>query len=166
MLHISKNYIAVWLSTVLILFYFLAFYLFGFASTKFVADLSALVLLTFISTSTAEAAWKSITNGLQTSVEKFIFSYWLVWTLLLFYRAWAITLSVLNRPENLINSPISGLFALGFAIAAGHGIAAPLTGTDKLQRREIITIAIASVISGTILGIAIGVFIISGWINQ
>lgn len=161
-----SNYLAVWLSTALIGLYFLAFNVFGFTPTKFVADLSALVLLTFISTSTIEAAFKGLTRGLRSSVDKFIFSYWLIWTLVLVQRIWIITTGVLNRPDNLIQGPIPGLIALGFAIAASHGIAAPLTGTDKLQRREIITIAVASVISGTILGIAIGVFIIAGWVNQ
>lgn len=162
----NNNYIAVWLSTVLIILYFIAFYIFGYAPTKFITDLAALTFLTFISTSTVEPAFKALSNGLRTGVEKFIFSYWFIWTLVLLHRVFAITVGILGRPDNLMNGPIPGLLALGFAIAAAHGIAAPLNGTDKLQRREIITIAIASVISGTILGMAIGVFVIAGWVNQ
>ena len=162
----NNNYIAVWLSTVLIILYFIAFYIYGYAPTKFITDLAALTFLTFISALTAEAAFSALGNGLRTSVEKFIFSYWFIWTLVLIHRIFAITVGILNSPSNLINGPIPGLLGLSFAIAAAHGIAAPLTGTDKLQRREIITIVIASVISGTILGMAIGVFVIAGWVNQ
>ena len=60
---------------------------------------------------------------------------------------------------------MSGLIAVGFALAAGFGAAAPFSGDVPVSKREIIIFTIAAGFSGIMAGIAIGVFVIAGWVN-
>ena len=60
---------------------------------------------------------------------------------------------------------MSGLIAVGFALAAGFGTAAPFSGDVPVSKREIIIFTIAAGFSGIMAGIAIGVFVIAGWVN-
>lgn len=62
-------------------------------------------------------------------------------------------------------STASASLACRSAIAAGYGASAPLTGEVPLHRKEIIIFTIAAGFSGVIAGIAIGVYLVAGWVD-
>lgn len=162
------SFAAVWLSGVLILAYFVLYYQTDYITSKFVADWLALIGLSFMSASTAPVAYRAFCNGIRTDRDKFIFSYWAIWTLVLCQRIWIIILALLKANDAAIhqtwqNSPVSGLIAIGFGLAAVFGGAAPFSGELPIPRRELIIFTIAAGFSGIIAGIAIGVFIVAGW---
>lgn len=159
------NYMALYVSTFIILAYFILYYSLGFDNSKFLADWFVLVTLSFMSASMAPAAWKSIKRGVKSGSERFIVFSWLLCTFVIIQRLWIILIALLDRPESLVEGPISGLIAVMMAIAGGYGMAAPLSGPNELPKREIITMAIAAGFSGIIAGMAIGVFLISGSIQ-
>lgn len=163
-------YAAIWLSGVIILAYIILFYYVGYYHSKFTADWFALIGLSFMSASTAPVAYRAFMNGIRTDRDRFIFSYWLIWTLVLVHRCWVIALSLVktNYPDLYslwYYGPVSGLIAVGFALAAGFGAVAPFSGSVPVPKREIIIFTVAAGFSGIIAGIAIGVFVIAGWVN-
>lgn len=160
-----SHYAAIWIAIMFLIGYGLLYSLTNYTTSKFVADWFALIGLSFMSASTVPVAWRAFKNGISTDRDKFIFSYWLIWTIVLWQRIWIIILASYDRPVSWVQSPISGLLATSIAIAAGYGASAPLTGEIPLHRKEIIIFAIAAGFSGVIAGIAIGVFLISGWID-
>lgn len=162
---VFHNYAAIWLSLVVISLYLLTFNIFGFDNSKFGADLFALTIMAFISAATFPAAMRAMKDGIQTGADRFVFSYWLIWFLLLLYRIWIIFVALMDRPLYLIEGPISGLIAVMIGIAGTYGVAAPLTGPETLHRRDIIAFGVACLISGIIGGMAIGVYILGGWVN-
>lgn len=133
--------------------------------SKFIADWIALIGLSFMSFSTLPVAWRAFKNGISTDRDKFIFSYWLIWTMVLWQRIWIVLLATFDRPVSWVQSPVSGLLAICVAIAAGFGATAPMTGGVPLHRKEIIIFTIASGFSGVIAGIAVGVYLVTGWVD-
>lgn len=160
-----SHYAAIWIAVLFLIGYGLLYNLTDYVTSKFVADWFALIGLSFMSASTTPVAWRAFKNGISTDRDKFIFSYWLIWTIVLWQRIWIILLAYFDRPVSWVQSPISGLLAVSIAIAAGYGASAPLTGEIPLRRKEIIIFAVAAGFSGVIAGIAIGVFLVSGWID-
>lgn len=160
-----KNYAAVWLAVILMLGYIVLYVQTEFIISKFVADLLALIGLGFMSASTTPVAYRAFVNGISTDRDKFIFSYWMIWTLALIHRIWITTLGLTGNPDWLRYSIISGMLAILFAIAAAYGGVAPVSGDAPLERRDILILTIATGFSSLIAGIAIGVFFVSGWAN-
>lgn len=160
-----SHYAAIWIAVLFLIGYGLLYNLTDYIISKFVADWFALIGLAFMSASTVPVAWRAFKNGISTDRDKFIFSYWLIWTIVLWQRIWIILLAFFDRPVSWVQSPISGLLAVSIAIAAGYGASAPLTGEIPLRRKEIIIFTVAAGFSGVIAGIAIGVFMVSGWID-
>ena len=144
--------------------YMIMYYNTDITTSKFIADWFALIGISFISFSTVYVAWRAFKNGISTDRDKFIFSYWLIWTIVLWQRIWIILLASFDRPISWVQSPVSGLMATSIAIAAGFGASAPLMGEIPLHRKEIIIFAIAAGFSGVIAGIAIGVYLVAGWV--
>ena len=162
------SFAAVWLSGVLILAYFVLYYQTDYITSKFVADWLALIGLAFMSASTTPVAYRAFMNGIRTDRDRFIFSYWLIWTLVLCHQIWIIILALLKANDAQMydqwhTSPVSGLIAIGFGLAAGFGGAAPFSGDLPIPRRELVIFTIAAGFSGIIAGIAIGVFFVAGW---
>lgn len=160
---IVKNYAAVWIAAVLLFGFYVLYVNTDFIISKFCADLLALIGLGFMSASTTSVAFRAFLNGIRTDRDRFIFSYWLIWTMALVHRVWITILDLMENPDWLRYSIVSGSIAVLFALAAGYGGVAPLTGKIPLQRREVIIFTIAAGFSGVIAGIAIGVFLVSGW---
>ena len=160
-----KNFTALWVTALVIISYFTLFYLNGYYNSKFAADWLALIGLSFMSISTFPVAYRAALNGIRSDRDRFIFSYWLIWTMIFIHRIWVIVLSLAGQPEWLRYGPISGAIAIGFALASGYGAAAPLTGDIPLNKRELIIFSLAAGFSGIIAGITIGVFILAGWVN-
>lgn len=161
-------YAAIWLSGLVIIGYFVLYYQTDFITSKFIADWLALIGLAFMSASTTPVTYRAFMNGIRTDRDRFIFSYWLIWTLVLAHRIWVILLALvkgrsLELYDQWYTSPISGLIAIGFGLAAGFGGAAPFSGDVPVPRRELIIFTIAAGFSGIIAGIAIGVFVVAGW---
>ena len=127
------------------------------------ALVAALIGISFMSASTLPVAWRAFKNGVSTDRDKFIFSYWLIWTIVLVQRMWIILLATFDRPPFWIDSPVSGILAMCLAIAAGFGASAPLTGEIPMRKKEMIMFVVAAGFSGIIAGIAIGVFLVGGW---
>lgn len=118
--------------------------------------------------STTPVAYRAFLNGIRSDRDRFIFSYWLIWTLVLSHRIWIILLALVKGQSlelyaQWYTSPISGLIAIGFGMAAGFGGAAPFSGDLPIPRRELVIFTIAAGFSGIIAGIAIGVFFVAGW---
>ena len=163
-----SNYNAIWISGLIILVYFGLYIETDYTTSKFIADWLALVGLAFMSASTTPVAYRAVLNGVRTDRDRFIFSYWFIWTLILFHRLWVILLSLIkiHLPDNYEDwyfSPISGLIAVGLGLAAGFGGIAPFSNDIPIPRRELIIFTIAAGFSGIIAGIAIGIFFVSGW---
>lgn len=160
-----SHYAAIWIAVLFLIGYGLLYNLTDYIISKFVADWFALIGLAFMSASTVPVAWRAFKNGISTDRDKFIFSYWLIWTIVLWQRIWIILLAYFDRPVSWVQSPISGLLAVSIAIAAGYGASAPLTGETPLHRKEIIIFTVAAGFSGVIAGIAIGVYLVAGWVD-
>lgn len=160
-----SHYAAILIALLVIISYLIIYRYTDIHLSKFIADWIALIGLSFMSFSTLPVAWRAFKNGISTDRDKFIFSYWLIWTIVLWQRIWIILLATYDRPVSWVQSPVSGLLAVSVAIAAGYGASAPLTGEIPLRRKEIIIFAVAAGFSGVIAGIAIGVFLVSGWID-
>ena len=158
-----KNYTAVWVAAATVIGYFVLFNNTDFIISKFCADLLALTGLGFMSASTTPVAARAVLNGIRSDLDRFIFSYWLIWTVAFWHRVWITILDLTKNADWLRYSFVSGFIAVIFALAAGFGGIAPITGEIALQRREVIIFTIAAGFSGVIAGIAIGVFIVSGW---
>ena len=163
-----STYAAIWLSGLIIIAYFVLYYQTDFITSKFIADWLALIGLAFMSASTTPVAYRAFVNGIRTDRDRFIFSYWLIWTLVLCHRIWVIILALakgrsLELYDQWYTSPVSGFIAIGFGLAAGFGSAAPFSGDLPIPRRELIIFTIAAGFSGIIAGIAIGVFFVAGW---
>ncbi len=164
-----SHYAAIWLSALIVFSYFVLYYQTDYITSKFVADWLALIGLAFMSASTTPVAYRAFMNGIRTDRDRFIFSYWLIWTLVLAHRMWVIVLALVksNSTEAVYTSwqtgPVSGLIAIGFGLATGFGGAAPFSGDLPVPRRELIIFTIAAGFSGIIAGIAIGVFVVAGW---
>ena len=163
-------YAGIWVSLLIVLIYGVLYAYSGYLTSKFAADWLALIGLSFMSASTTPVAYRAFLNGIRSDRDRFIFSYWLIWTLIFWHRVWIIMLAILK--ENFASfyefwyfSPISGLIAVGFTMAAGFGGVAPLSGDIPLPKREIIIFTVAAGFSGIIAGIAIGVFLVAGWTN-
>ena len=160
------SYFSIWGAALIIAGYFALYYSTDYYVSKFTADWLALVALSFMAASTTPVAWRAFKNGIKTDRDKFIFSYWLIWTLVLLHRMWIIFLGVTRDGDALspyYYSPISGLLAITIGIAAGYGGAAPFSGELPLPKREMFIFAMAAGFAGIIAGIAIGVFLIAGW---
>jgi hypothetical protein len=69
----------------------------------------------------------------------------------------------MERPDYLVFSPISGLLAVVLFIAAGFGAAAPLSGETPPRKKDVVIFSIAAKFSGLVAGIAIGVYMVTGW---
>jgi len=165
-----NNFTAIWVSALFIIFYFVLYYWTDYLTSKFLADFVALIGLSFMSASTFPVAYRAFMNGIRTDRDRFIYSYWLIWTLALCHRGWLVMLSLLkgHSPEThtlWYFGPISGLIAVGFGLAAGFGGIAPFSGEIPVARKELIIFTVAAGFSGIIAGIAIGVFIVLGWTN-
>ena len=158
------QYTAVLIAVSTLIGYMIIYRYADFTTSKFIADWVAMIGLSFMSFSTLPVAWRAFKNGISTDRDMFIFSYWLIWTIVLWQRIWIILLASLDRPVSWVQSPVSGFIATGIAIAAGFGASATLSGEVPLHRKEIITFAIAAGFSGVIAGIAIGVYLVSGWV--
>lgn len=158
-----RNFAAVWAAIVLAIGYLVLYESVDWIYSKFVADFLALIGLGFMSASTTPVAWRAFKNGISTDRDRFIFSYWLIWTVAFWHRVWITVLGLTKSPDWLKYSVVSGLIAIGFTVASGYGGVAPLSGDIPLQRREVIIFTIAAGFSGVIAGIAIGVFLVSGW---
>ena len=163
-----SSYAAIWLSGLIIIAYLVLYYQTDFITSKFVADWLALIGLTFMSASTTPVAYRAFMNGIRSDRDRFIFSYWLIWTLVFCHRIWVILLADVKGHDAQMydqwyTSPISGLIVIGFGVAAGFGGAAPFSGDLPIPRRELIIFTIAAGFSGIIAGIAIGVFFVAGW---
>lgn len=163
-----SHYAAIWISVLIVFSYFVLYYQTDFITSKFVADWLALIGLAFMSASTTPVAYRTFVNGIRTDRDRFIFSYWLIWTLVLGHRIWVIILALakgqsMELYDQWYTSPISGFIAIGFGLAAGFGGAAPFSGDLPIPRRELIIFTIAAGFSGIIAGIAIGVFFVAGW---
>lgn len=160
-----KNYAVIWFSLCMITAYFITYNLVGYYHSKFAADLMAIFGVSFISASTTPAALRAFRRGIRTDEDLFLVSYWAIWTLVLFHRFWVIFISLMGRPVEFVESPISGLIAILLGLSAIYGGYAPLSGNVPLHRKEIIIFSCAAGFAGIIAGIAIGVFIIAGWSN-
>ena len=160
-----SHYVAIWVAILFLIGYGFLHSLTNYGTSKFIADWLALIGLSFMSASTSPVAWRAFKNGISTDRDKFIFSYWLIWTIVLCQRIWIILLAIFDRPVAWVQSPISGMLTVAIAIAAGYGASAPLTGETPLHRKELLIFAIATGFSGVIAGITIGVFLVSGWID-
>ena len=163
-----STYAAIWLSGLIIIAYFVLYYQTDFITSKIIADWLALIGLAFMSASTTPVAYRAFVNGIRTDRDRFIFSYWLIWTLVLSHRLWVILLALIKAQSlELYNdwytSPVSGFIAIGFGLAAGFGGAASFSGDGPVPRHELIIFTIAAGFSSIIAGIVIGVFIIAGW---
>ena len=163
-----SSYAAIWLSGLIIIAYFVLYYQTDLITSKFVADWLALIGLAFMSASTTPVAYRAFMNGIRTDRDRFIFSYWLIWTLVLAHRIWVIFLALAKchdaqMYDQWYTSPVSGLIVIGFGLAAGFGGAAPFSCDLPIPRRELIIFTIAAGFSGIIAGIAIGVFFVAGW---
>lgn len=164
------SFAAIWVSILTVAAYFVLYNSAGYLVSKFTADMAALVGLSFMSAATTPVAWRAMRNALRTDRDKYVFSVWLIWTMVLWHRCWIISLGLMrqNYPELYdywYFSPISGLLALGFGLAAGYGGAATFTGDLPVPKRELIIFSVAAGFSGIMAGIAIGVFVIAGWVN-
>lgn len=158
------QYTAILIAVSVLIGYMIIYRYTDFITSKFIADWVALIGLSFMSFSTLPVTWRAFKNGISTDRDKFIFSYWLIWTVILWQRIWIILLASFDRPVSWVQSPVSGFLATSIAIAAGFGASAPLTGETPLHRKEIIIFTIAAGFSGVIAGIAIGVYLVSGWV--
>jgi hypothetical protein len=154
---------AVWLAITMVIGYLVLFYNTNFILSKFIADWVALISLSFMSASTAPAAWTAFRNGISSDLDRFIFSYWLIWTIIFCQRVWIILLATMERPDHLVFSPISGVLAVVLFIAAGFGAAAPLSGETPPHKKDVVIFSIAAKFSGLVAGIAIGVYMVAGW---
>lgn len=158
-----SQFAAIWISVLLMVVYLIIYNYTEIYTSKFISDWLALIGISFMSASTLPVAWRAFKNGVSTDRDKFIFSYWLVWTIVLAQRVWIITLASFDRPVAWVESPVYGILTMSLAIAAGFGASAPLTGEIPLRKKEMIIFVIAAGFSGVIAGIAIGVFLVSGW---
>ena len=145
--------------------YMIMYYNTDITTSKFIADWFALIGISFISFSTVYVAWRAFKNGISTDRDKIIFSYWLIWTIVLWQHIWIILLAYLDRPVSWVQSPVSGLLATSITIAAGFGALAPLSGETPLHRKDIIIFTIAAGFSSVIAGIAIVVYLVAGWVD-
>ncbi len=164
------NYAAVWISILIVFSYLVLFQQVKYTYSKFWADWLALIGLSFMSASTFPVAAKAIANGIQTDRDRFLVSYWLIWTWVLIHRIWIIVLGLVKAKyaayyDLFSMSPVSGLIAIGFFISAGFGGIAPFSSDTTMPRREVIIFSVAAGFSGIIAGIAIGVFWIAGWVD-
>ena len=160
-----NQYSAILIAVSVLIGYMIIYRYTDFTMSKFIADWVAMIGLSFMSFSTMPVAWRAFKNGISTDRDMFIFSYWLIWTIILCQRIWIILLAIFDRPVAWVQSPISGVLAITIAIAAGYGASAPLTGEAPLHRKELLIFAIATGFSGVIAGITIGVFLVSGRID-
>ena len=160
-----SHYTAILIAVSVLIGYLILYQYTEITVSKFVADWIALIGLSFMSASTVPVAWRAFKNGISTDRDKFIFSYWLIWTIVLWQRIWIILPASFDRPVSWVQSPVPGLLATSIAIAAGFGASAPLTGEVPLHRKEIIIFTIAAGFSGVIAGIAIGVYLVAGWVD-
>lgn len=159
-----NQYSAILIAFSVLIGYMIMYYNTDITTSKFIADWFALIGISFISSSTVYVAWRAFKNGISTDRDKIIFSYWLIWTIVLWQHIWIILLTYLDRPISWVQSPVSGLLATSITIAAAFGALAPLSGETPLHRKEIIIFAIAAGFSSVIAGIAIGVYLITGWV--
>lgn len=170
-MHRITNYVAIWISFLVVLSYVFLYTFVDFYYSKFIADFIALIGLSFMAASTTPVALRAVRNGIRTDTERFLVSYWSIWAVTLTHRLWIIYLGMLNTPLNQEmyqwwrEGPVSGLIAILIGISAGHGAIAPFSGSTKLQRRDLIIFSAAAGFSGIIAGMAIGVFVIAGWSN-
>ena len=145
--------------------YMIMYYNTDITTSKFIADWFALIGISFISFSTVYVAWRAFKNGISTDRDKIIFSYWLIWTIVLSQHIWIILLAYLDRPVSWVQSPVSGLLATSITIAAGFGALAPLSGETPLHRKDIIIFTIAAGFSSVIAGSAIVIYLVAGWVD-
>lgn len=161
-----KKFTAIWLMVLTIMSYLVLYYYSGYYNSKFVADWLALLGLSYMSASTTPVAYRAFRNGISTDRDKWIFSFWLIWTMALTHRLWVIFIALTGyQASPWYFTPVSGLFAVGFFLAACHGAIAPLSGEIPLNKKELVIFTFAAGFSGIIAGIAIGVFILAGWVN-
>ena len=145
--------------------YMIMYYNTDITTSKFIADWIAMIGLFFMSFSTLPVAWRAFRNGISTDRDMFIFSYWLIWTTVLWQRIWIILLESFDRPVSWAQSPVSGLLATSITIAAAFGALAPLSGETPLHRKDIIIFTIAAGFSSVIAGSAIVIYLVAGWVD-
>ena len=160
-----SQYTAIFIAVSVLIGYLIMYRYTDFTTSKFIADWIAMIGLSFMSFSTMPVAWRAFKNGISTDRDMFIFSYWLIWTIVLWQHIWIILLTYLDRPISWVQSPVSGFLATSITIAAAFGALAPLSGETPLHRKDIIIFTIAAGFSGVIAGIAIVIYLVAGWVD-
>ncbi len=159
-----KNFAAVWIGLMALTLYVILYYTVGYFQSKFVADWFVLLTTSFMSAATAPVAYRIIKRGITRGSDQFMLSYFLIVSFLLIQRIWLIILAQMGRPPEWAESIIPGFIATMIAIGAGYGMSSSLNEPAELPRREIIIMSVAAGISGVVAGMAIGVFILSGFV--
>jgi hypothetical protein len=158
-----RKYNSIWYFLMVITLYFGVHQYTQRVTSQFVANWVALIGASFMFASTTPVAWRAFKNGISTNVDKFVFSYWFVWTILLGKSISIIIPKSSVYSVDQVNGPVSVIMGVGIAVAAGFGASATITGKTPLREKEVIMFVAAAAFSGVVAGIAIGLFIVNRW---
>lgn len=155
------RYPTVWWSLVALAVYFISFYVVGYRTTGIVLNILLTGISIVMSVSWGPAALDAFKNGMQSAVDKIIIVVWGAWTVLIFQRSYALLSYVLERPEWLINGPISGLIGVLILILGVFAAYSTVSDaqTPTSERRHIL----AATFGG---GIFVGGAIVYGFLTQ
>ena len=156
------QYKTVWLSAFALLLFVAVHYAVGQMTAKWLVDSLVLGVAAGMTWTWRAAAFRAIRRGGGSGADKIILAVWTAWTTLLVQRAYVLTLSVMGRPQWLLDSPVPGLVATLIFLAGMYGLTAPATGTEDLPKREQLHLIVGWFITGAVGGGAIVYFLLTG----
>ncbi len=157
-----KTQNALWLAFIAVFVNLAMFYVLGPDTTILTLQVIVLGVAVTVSVSWFPAAIQAIRRSASSAADKIVLSVWSAWTVLVLQRVYALFLTVYDRPDALVRSPISSLVTTLIIVAGVYAAYATVTDTDvPVQERSWVIFATA--VGSFVAGALATIFIVTGF---
>lgn len=158
-----SNFVTIFMTVGLLLFW-AAFYLLGLDITTEVASSLALgahftLTVTWLPAAT-RALLSAMRGGKLDGYQIFHIGFWLLNVALLAHRCWITAFRWADRPDWMLDLPVSAFIAWSIACASALIILSPETVQGEVPNRNKLYVIFAACLGSLVAGITIGVFIV------
>ena len=157
-----KRYNALWLGMFAVMSTLTSFYTWGYEFTTHVLNVIILGVAVTVSMSWTPAALRAIQDGANGGANKVILAIWLSWTALIIQRIYAFALTVMGRPNWLVES-VCGPLVITCLIVAGSYAAYSTVSESEVPQVERQWVLLSTLAGGICMGVLGTIFYFTGW---
>lgn len=136
-----------------------SFYLIGAEETTLAVTVAVLGIAVAVSVAWLPAAVGAFRNGAKSAGDKITLSIWGAWTVLVLQRMYALFLTVLKRPDWLVDSPSANIIITLIAVAGVYAVYSTVSEANAPRQDRtwtLIAVAAGSFVAG---GLAVYAFL-------